>query len=150
MADTPGFPDCNTAMLIDSQKRLWLFWPSDPRQHLGIVPDELPRSSRLRRRRPPKWELAGVDLRSSRTTFSDEMLKGFEAAAKDVARVRSRVGNRRSSQGNARATSSTSGSAGSRAASRRCCPAAASCCRSTTDTFSISIMAISDDEGKTW
>src|SRR6185436_19940942 len=27
MADTPGFPDGNTAMFIDARKRLWLFWP---------------------------------------------------------------------------------------------------------------------------
>src|SRR5262245_52711859 len=28
MADTPGFPDCNTAMMIDRHDRLWLFWPT--------------------------------------------------------------------------------------------------------------------------
>src|SRR5262245_1919725 len=28
MADTPGFPDCNTAMFIDHKNRLWLFWPT--------------------------------------------------------------------------------------------------------------------------
>jgi hypothetical protein len=27
LADMPGFPDCNTAMFIDSKNRLWLFWP---------------------------------------------------------------------------------------------------------------------------
>jgi predicted neuraminidase len=27
MADTPGFPDCNTAMMADKDGRLWLFWP---------------------------------------------------------------------------------------------------------------------------
>src|SRR5438309_11561375 len=27
MADTPGFPDCNTTMFIDAKSRLWLFWP---------------------------------------------------------------------------------------------------------------------------
>ena len=27
LADTPGFPDCNTCMMIDGQQRLWLFWP---------------------------------------------------------------------------------------------------------------------------
>ena len=27
IADTPGFPDCNPALLLDSRKRLWLFWP---------------------------------------------------------------------------------------------------------------------------
>ncbi len=25
--DTPGFPDCNTCLMIDKQDRLWLFWP---------------------------------------------------------------------------------------------------------------------------
>ena len=28
MADTPGFPDCNTCMMIDDEDRLWLFWPT--------------------------------------------------------------------------------------------------------------------------
>src|SRR3712207_2397035 len=27
LVDNPGFPDCNTALFIDAQKRLWLFWP---------------------------------------------------------------------------------------------------------------------------
>ena len=27
MTDTPGFPDCNTAMMTDPQGRLFLFWP---------------------------------------------------------------------------------------------------------------------------
>jgi predicted neuraminidase len=27
IADTPGFPDCNPALLLDSKQRLWLFWP---------------------------------------------------------------------------------------------------------------------------
>ena len=25
--DTPGFPDCNTCLMIDKEDRLWLFWP---------------------------------------------------------------------------------------------------------------------------
>lgn len=25
--DTPGFPDCNTCLMIDRDERLWLFWP---------------------------------------------------------------------------------------------------------------------------
>ena len=27
IADTPGFPDCNPAVFVDSKKRLWLLWP---------------------------------------------------------------------------------------------------------------------------
>ncbi len=26
MADTPGFPDCNPVLHIDSQDRLWMYW----------------------------------------------------------------------------------------------------------------------------
>jgi predicted neuraminidase len=28
LADTPGFPDTNCTLLVDSEKRLWLFWPT--------------------------------------------------------------------------------------------------------------------------
>src|SRR6476660_1867059 len=28
LADTPGFPDCNTALLVDRDRRLWLFYPT--------------------------------------------------------------------------------------------------------------------------
>src|SRR5256885_15168337 len=28
LADTPGFPDCNTALFLDRDRRLWLFYPT--------------------------------------------------------------------------------------------------------------------------
>ena len=28
LADTPGFPDCNTALFVDDRQRLWLFYPT--------------------------------------------------------------------------------------------------------------------------
>ena len=28
LADTPGFPDCNTCLIVDKQQRLWMFWPT--------------------------------------------------------------------------------------------------------------------------
>lgn len=28
LADTPGFPDTNPTLFVDSKKRLWLFWPA--------------------------------------------------------------------------------------------------------------------------
>lgn len=28
MADVPGFPDCNPAMIVDPRRKLWLFWPT--------------------------------------------------------------------------------------------------------------------------
>ena len=62
MADHPGFPDCNTAMMVDAKGRLWLFWPTDHRQHLGIVPDELPGLVRLRAARRAEVGARGVIL----------------------------------------------------------------------------------------
>src|SRR5262245_52067929 len=28
LADTPNFPDCNTALFVDRDKRYWLFYPT--------------------------------------------------------------------------------------------------------------------------
>ncbi|HUP79216.1 MAG TPA: exo-alpha-sialidase, partial [Pirellula sp.] len=28
LADTPGFPDCNTALFLDRDQQLWLFYPT--------------------------------------------------------------------------------------------------------------------------
>ncbi|MEX2174635.1 MAG: exo-alpha-sialidase, partial [Pirellulaceae bacterium] len=28
LADTPGFPDCNTCLIVDGERRLWLFYPT--------------------------------------------------------------------------------------------------------------------------
>src|SRR4051794_35170888 len=28
LADTPGFPDCNTALFVDRNQQLWLFYPT--------------------------------------------------------------------------------------------------------------------------
>jgi hypothetical protein len=62
MADTPGFPDCNTCMMIDRQGRLQLFWPT-------ILANTW--ESCLTRRRlsrdydgpgPPTWEHDGLVL----------------------------------------------------------------------------------------
>ena len=51
---------------------------------------------------------------------------------------------------NDRATSFISGWAGCRGSIRSCCLPGAGSCRFTRDTFSASIMAISDDKGATW
>ncbi len=40
MADTPGFPDCNTCMMIDRHEPAVAVLADDHRQHVGIVPHE--------------------------------------------------------------------------------------------------------------
>lgn len=61
MADTPDYPDCNPAMYVDAKQRLWLFWPT--------ILDNHWESALLKYRissdwtspdKPPKWDWQDV------------------------------------------------------------------------------------------
>jgi predicted neuraminidase len=150
MADHPGFPDCNTTMFIDRHKRLWLFWP--------IILDNT-WSSCLTNYRvakdyegdgPPKWDWQGV-LFLKPMNFQEEMLKGLEArlqmfkdappprSAANLPKLKELIGNKLSSR---------------LGWQPRCKPTVLPSGRILlplySDTYSVSIMAVSDDEGKTW
>ena len=150
MADTPGFPDCNTCMMVDRGERLWLFWPvilantwescitrfqtADARQVTG----------------PPVWETHGMILLKP-DDFRDEALKVLDAELQDIKlllsarqtaaieQLRQRLGDklyqRLGWQPRCKPTVLPSG--------RILLPL-------YSDTFSISIMAISDDNGQSW
>ena len=47
LADTPGFPDCNTCLMVDSLAATVVVLARGPGPLLGIVPDELPRVTGL-------------------------------------------------------------------------------------------------------
>jgi hypothetical protein len=47
LADTPGYPDCNPTLHVDSQQRLWLFWPT--------IVDHNWESAILKYRRADQW-----------------------------------------------------------------------------------------------
>jgi predicted neuraminidase len=55
MADTPGFPDCNSCMVIDPQKRLWLFWPVILDNHWESAITKYQISVDYQKPGPPKW-----------------------------------------------------------------------------------------------
>ena len=57
----------------------------DPRQHLGVVPDELPGLVRLRGPGAPKWEREGMILLKP-DDFGDEALKLLAGAARRATR----------------------------------------------------------------
>ena len=61
MADTPGFPDCNPCMILDQRNRLWLFWPAilDNRWESALLKY---RSSAdfQQRNGPPRWDRDGI------------------------------------------------------------------------------------------
>jgi predicted neuraminidase len=149
MADVPGFPDCNTAMFIDGQQRLWLFWPTiianswescltNYRVARDYVSDT-----------PPKWDWQGVIFLQP-MNFEEEMLKGMEARLKLT---------KDAPAGSADRLQKLKGLLANKLNNRlgwqpRCKPTVLPSGRIVlplyTDTYSVSLMALSDDGGQTW
>jgi predicted neuraminidase len=150
MADRPGFPDCNTCMHIDGEGKLWLFWPTilantweSCLTNYAVSDDYLGPGS-------PKWNKEGLvlikpdDFSPIAMKVLDEIVGRFEPlmtqnAREEIAEVRKRLGDklyqRLGWQPRCKPTLLPSG--------RILLPL-------YTDTYSISIMAISDDSGVSW
>jgi predicted neuraminidase len=150
MADTPGFPDCNTCMIVDRQQRLWLFWPVILANTWESCLTRYQYSSQWDGSGPPKWTDHGTILLKP-DDFHDEAIQVLEGelqllqghlSDKDRAEIdglKKKLGEklyqRLGWQPRCKPTILPSG--------RILLPL-------YSDTYSISIMAISDDEGRTW
>lgn len=150
LADTPGFPDCNTALFMDERQRLWLFYPTILANTWESCLTNFKVASRFRRPGPPKWDREGLillkpadfaergrqvldaELGARKNVLSDKMREEIQ-----VARVRmgDKLYQRLGWQPRCKPTQLPSG--------RLLLPL-------YSDTFSISIMAISDDHGQSW
>ena len=150
MADTPGFPDCNTCMMIDPQERLWLFWPTILANTWESCLTNYRVSSDYAGPGAPKWSQQGLillkpdDFSQPALPLLDEALKRWPGPVlpeqrAELEALRAKVGDklfqRLGWQPRCKPTVLPSG--------RIVLPL-------YTDTFSISIMALSDDQGKTW
>jgi arylsulfatase A len=149
LVDTPGFPDCNTTMMIDGQKRLWLFWPVVLANSWESCLTHYRVSSDYEGDGPPKWQWQGsIPLKPLH--FEERMEKALEQAAarpeykgpraelfaKHVREtMKNKLSNRLGWQPRCKPTVLTSG--------RILLPL-------YTDTYSVGLMAISDDAGQTW
>ncbi|MCS6954586.1 MAG: exo-alpha-sialidase, partial [Bryobacteraceae bacterium] len=58
LADTPGFPDCNPVLFVDSRQRLWLLWPVilANEWHTALMKYRI--TSRYSGSGAPRWELS--------------------------------------------------------------------------------------------
>ena len=150
MADRPGFPDCNTCMMIDPHGRLWMFWPTILANSWESCLTNFKVSSQYSAPGPPKWEREGLvilkpdDFHQEAVQILDRTLAASDIALtgeqqNEIQMVRQRLADklfqRLGWQPRCKPTILPSG--------RILLPL-------YTDTFSISIMAISDDGGKTW
>lgn len=150
MADRKGFPDCNTAMMIDAEQRLWLFWPTIIANSWESAITNYRVSSDYLEAGAPKWEKEGLillkpnDFSEQGNRLLDELVSKYqpqmtERLEKSIQSVRTRLGDklyqRLGWQPRCKPTVLPSG--------RILLPL-------YTDTYSVSIMAISDDQGETW
>lgn len=152
MADTPGFPDCNTAMFIDGKGILWLFWPTIIANTWESCVTNYRRSSNYTADGPPKWDwqspilLKPKDFQQSMLAALDDRLKSRGAPPPDDATSRARTDRYRKLI--ADKLSSRLGW------QPRCKPTILPSGRILlplySDTYSAGIMAISDDGGTTW
>jgi len=148
MVDTPGFPDGNTAMFIDSRRRLWLFWPVVLANTWESCITSYRVASRYETPGPTKWDWQGHVLLKPEG-FAEDMERALDERLKSsvlpgeltnhLAGFRQTITNKLSQR---------------LGWQPRCKPAVLRSGRIVlplySDTYSISIMALSDDAGQTW
>jgi len=154
MADIPGFPDCNTCMMIDRHQRLWLFWPTILANTWESCLTNYRISKHYTGPGPPRWDWQGIILLKP-DDFRTEALKILDA---DLAKLKTTL-NVALSPKLKREIETVRQRLGNKLYQRlgwqpRCKPTVLPSGRILlplySDTFSISIMAVSDDDGKTW
>ncbi|HEY4309826.1 MAG TPA: sialidase family protein [Pirellulales bacterium] len=149
LVDTPGFPDCNTTMMIDAQKRLWLFWPLILANTWESCLTEYRTSSDYQGDGPPKWDWQGV-IPLAPPRFAEKMNATLDSlgAEKEQASIRAKVFTERVREMLKDKLSHRLGW------QPRCKPTVLPSGRILlplyTDTYSVSVMAISDDNGNSW
>lgn len=147
--DTPGFPDCNTCLSVDSKGQLWLFWPVIIANSWESALTHYRVADQPGGDGPPQWSDHGAILlkpdnfQEPATKKLDELVAKArpipDRLAAEIAEVRNRLGDklyqRLGWQPRCKPTVLPSG--------RILLPL-------YSDTYSLSLMAISDDHGQTW
>jgi predicted neuraminidase len=150
MADRPGFPDCNTCMMIDARGKLWLFWPTIIANSWESCLTNFRVSSDFSGPGAPKWEREGIILLKP-DNFKDEAVKLFEQRLAKSNSGLTKIDETRLDKLKERLGDKLYQRLGWQP---RCKPTVLPSGRILlplyTDTFSISIMAVSDDGGANW
>lgn len=150
LADNPGFPDGNTALHVDDKGRLWLFWPVVIANTWESCLTQYRVSDVPVGQGAPTWSWQGslflrpLDFEPVMSEALDARLRDTSKPPEDVPperleafreRIRDKLSQRLGWQPRAKPTVIPSG--------RILLPL-------YSDTYSVSIVAISDDDGKTW
>jgi predicted neuraminidase len=150
MADFSEFPDCNTCMMIDKHKKLWLFWPIILDNHWESALTNYRTSTDYAGSGAPKWNWQGVvwlkpaDFKDKAMNLLKENLaKRTPADTQRLSRYVESLEKRLSEKLSQRLGWQP-----------RCKPTVLSTGRILlplySDTYSFSLMAVSDDGGQNW
>ncbi len=135
MVDRPGFPDCNTCMMIDAQERLWLFWPTILANTWESCLTNYAVSDDYAGPGAPKWTKEAVILLKP-ADFGDQAEKGLDKFMANLKNPLTRAKRKvLPPRGSSCMTNCINDWAGNRAVNRPSCPAAAFCCRSIAIRF---------------
>lgn len=150
MADTPDFPDCNTCMMIDRKNRLWLFWPVIIANTWESAITSYCTSENYEGTGSPVWNDDGMILLKP-DDFSADAEKGLNKLVEKYAAFLNEELKEEIEVGKTKMRDKLYQRLGWQP---RCKPTVLPSGRILlplyTDTFSISLMAVSDDDGKTW
>lgn len=150
MADYPGFPDCNTALFLDKHQKLWLFWPIILDNNWESALTNYLTSTDYSRPGTPQWSGSGV-LYLKPEDFSEEATQRLD---KLVAEVKDQL-----SEKQMKYIDTVKERLKDKLLQRlgwmvRCKPIVLPTGRILLplycDTYSFCIMAISDDDGRSW
>ncbi len=148
MADVPGFPDCNPTLFVDVKGRVWLFWVSIYANKWGTALLKYRYASDSRGPGAPRWDWQDVIMLKplnfrSKLQAAIERLRpiieqypsGPERAKQLLAKAEDRLTRRMGWMTRTHPITLPSG--------RILVPL-------YTDVFSVGLMAVSDDSGKSW
>jgi len=154
MADTPGFPDCNPCMIIDSSRRLWLLWPVIQSNQWESALMKFRTSRDFQRPGPPRWEGERVMHLKPGTEFLQAVQRdlaprwapALEAASEaDKARIREYLADR-----TRRAGDKLSQRLGWMTRAHPFLLGTRLAVPLYSDLFDFSLFAFTDDAGETW
>jgi predicted neuraminidase len=150
LADTPGFPDCNTALFVDRDQRLWLIYPTILANSWESCLTNIKVAKHYSAPDKPHWDFESMILLKP-DDFAEPARKRLD---EELAPYKDKITAERETRLNVLRER-----LGEKLYQRlgwqpRCKPTQLPSGRILiplyTDTFSISIMAITDDGGKSW
>lgn len=150
LADHPEFPDCNTCLMIDEHERLWLFWPIilDNRWESCLTNFKV--AAKFTGDGPIAWDREGVIFLKP-DDFGDAMVEHATELVSSLPPPAIERGERLLEELKTRAHDKLYQRLGWQP---RCKPTVLPGGRILlplySDTFSLSLMAISDDGGQSW